>query len=329
MAQNNPSELGSMSDQHQDEINLLEYLYVLLKHKKLIITFFLTGIVLGLVFAVAKGPTWEASAVIAPRETETQSSSLAGLGAFNGLVSGYLGMGGNASLEKIDVILASRSFFSELISKYNLAPLVLETVVSKKYSDKWDSNNSEWKDTTDTISTYALGGILADGVITHNIQKNNTMEIYVSSPDSSTAFTLLQHSIAYLDKYIRDQVETESKQNVNYLNDRMVGVSDPLLREKLLGIIAGELEKAMAVSNKAFRVIDPTFLEKKTGNKILYALAAGLGLSIFAVFVVISIYVFFGTSKSENDRVLIDGIVKELHLSRFAALLQTKNKGTD
>ena len=46
-----------------DEINLLEYIYVLVKNKWWIIGLTIAGLVIGYIAALIKGPTWVAEAV--------------------------------------------------------------------------------------------------------------------------------------------------------------------------------------------------------------------------------------------------------------------------
>jgi len=58
-----------------DEINLLEYAYVLVKNKWWIIGLTVLGLVLGYVAAIIKGPTWVAEVMIAPHETESQKNA--------------------------------------------------------------------------------------------------------------------------------------------------------------------------------------------------------------------------------------------------------------
>ena len=117
-----------------DEINLLEYIYVLVKNKWWIIGALVFGLVVGYIAAIVKGPTYITEAVIAAKENENKSTpNLSGLGAFSGLVASQLNIGGNPGLDKIDLILGSRKFSAEVIEKYNLLVPVMKNLSPKTY----------------------------------------------------------------------------------------------------------------------------------------------------------------------------------------------------
>jgi hypothetical protein len=42
----------------------------------------------------------------------------------------------------------------------------------------------------------------------------------------------------YLNEYIRTKVQTEAKGNVAYFDSELVNITDPLLRTKILGLLA-------------------------------------------------------------------------------------------
>ena len=106
-----------------DEINLLEYIYVLVKNKWWIIGATVLGLVLGYGAAIIKGPSYVAEAVIAAKESNNSSTpNLSGLGMLGGMVAGQLNISQNPGLDKIDLILDSKKFNAELIEKYNLLP---------------------------------------------------------------------------------------------------------------------------------------------------------------------------------------------------------------
>ena len=71
-----------------DEINLLEYIYVLVKHKWWIIGATILGLVGGYVAALIKGPTYVAEAVIAAKESENQKTT--SLAALSGMLASSL-----------------------------------------------------------------------------------------------------------------------------------------------------------------------------------------------------------------------------------------------
>ncbi|MFW6221120.1 MAG: Wzz/FepE/Etk N-terminal domain-containing protein, partial [Fibrobacterota bacterium] len=114
-----------------DEINLLEYFYVLVKNKWVLLAVMFVGLFGGYVAALIKGPSFVAEALIAPRESESQGSpNLSELGMFGGMVASQLNLGGNASLENVDLVLDSRKFNAEMIEKNELLPLI--------YAEFWD-----------------------------------------------------------------------------------------------------------------------------------------------------------------------------------------------
>jgi hypothetical protein len=75
----------------------------------------------------------------------------------------------------------------------------------------------------------------------------------VNSKDSTFADTTSIKCLQYLNIYIKDMVLREARENVSYLDKQLEIVADPLLREKLQGLIANEMEKEMLVSKEAFR----------------------------------------------------------------------------
>ena len=123
-----------------DEINLLEYIYVLVKNKWWIIGATVLGLVLGYVAAIKKGPTWISEAVISSKESDNQKTpNLSGLGAFGGMVASQLNIAGSPGLDKIDLILDSRKFNAEVIEKYNLLPLIYKVSWPKTYKVFFDT----------------------------------------------------------------------------------------------------------------------------------------------------------------------------------------------
>lgn len=296
-----------------DEINLLEYIYVLVKNKWWIIGAAILGLAVGYIAAKVKGPTYVAEAVIAAKENENKSSpNLSSLGAFSGLVASQLNIGGNPGLDKIELILGSRKFSAELIEKYNLLPEVFKNQYPKAYEKFYDTTRDEWKSEFIQPNILAIGAGLSGKFLKKVANKNSTMTISIESKDSTFSDTLLSKYLQYLNYFIQTSVLTDAKENVAYLDKQLVTVVDPLLREKLQGMIASELEKEMLVSKEAFKVVDPQISTVKFKEKRLFPLLFGVGFLFIMMMIVVLGYAFCSVQKSEEDRELIKRIRKHL-----------------
>jgi LPS O-antigen subunit length determinant protein (WzzB/FepE family) len=300
-----------------DEINLLEYLYALVHWKWLIIGLTILGFVLGNVLAMKKGPKWVADVVIAPKESESQkTTSLSGLGALSGIVASQLNIGGNASLDKIDLILSGREFNSKLVEKYDLLPLIFKEHMPKAYKKLRDTVNNSWVKGFRPPKPLEYGGMVKGFYLKDVINKNNTMTLSIKSKDSLLSITLANDYIEFLNDYIKTNVQEDAKENVQYLETQLNGISDPLLREKLQSLIASEIEKQMVVSKEAFRIVDPVFMSKQFKEKRLYPMVFAAGLFFISCLFVVFMQAFSSAEKTEEDRKLLDNIKRELLFRR-------------
>jgi len=300
------------NDQDPDEINLLEYFYALVHRKWWIIGLTIIGLILGLVVAKVKGPTWVAEAVIAPKETENQNTpTFAGLGALGGLVASQLNIGGNAKLDKIDLILDSREFNARFVEQDSLLPIIAKYQSPKTFKKQWDSVQQKWNPDFVPPKFLDLGGMVK-GYLKKETNKNNTMTIKIQSKDSTFTINIASKYVSYLNDYIKTNVQTDAKENVAYLEKQLDGIADPLLREKLQTLISNEIEKEMVVSKEAFQIIDPVYMTKTFKEKILYPLVFGFGLFFLSSLLVVFGHAFSSADKTEEDKLLIKKIKKEM-----------------
>ena len=298
-----PTQQPKQSD--PDEINLLEYFYVLIKNKWLIIALTILGFIGGYIVALIIGPKYVSDAVIAPRESESvKTPDISGLGMFGGMVMSQLKVGGNASLDNIDLILDSRKFNAEVVEKKELSPLV--------FPEQWDSVNNKWLSDFELPKFVDVGGYIKEEFLDKEINKNKTMNITIEHEDSLTSYKLLAAYLEYLDAFIREDVQRDAKENRDYLENQLIGVIDPLLRTKIQELIAKEVEKMMVVSKEAFKIIDPVFTYKSFKEKKLFPLVFAFGLFFLTVLFIVFKYAFFSGGKTEGDRILIDDIRREI-----------------
>ena len=162
----------------------------------------------------------------------------------------------------------------------------------------------------------AIGGMVGGTFLKKLTNKNSTMTITIKSKDSLLTVTLANDYIQFLNDYIKNNVQEDAKENVQYLETQLNGISDPLLREKLQSLIASEIEKQMVVSKEAFRIVDPVFLSKQFKEKGLYPKVFAAGLFFMSCLFVIFIQAFSSAEKTEEDRKLLDKIKRELFFRR-------------
>ena len=142
------------------------------------------------------------------------------------------------------------------------------------------------------------------------------MSLQIKSHDSTFSLHLGNNYLEFLNNYIKSNVQSEARENVSYLEKQLIAISDPLLREKIQGLIANEIEKEMVVSKEAFKIVDPVYLSKTFKEKKLYPLIFGAGFFFMTVILVIFAHAFFLTDKSGEDRQLMEKIKKEFLLKK-------------
>ena len=138
------------------------------------------------------------------------------------------------------------------------------------------------------------------------------MTISIENEDSLFSYKVLTAYLEYLDTFIREDVQKDAKENRDYLENQLIGVTDPLLRAKIQELIAKEVEKMMVVSKEAFRIVDPAFTYKSFKEKKLYPLVFAIGLFFLIVLFVIFKHAFFSGDKTEGDKILMKDIRREI-----------------
>jgi hypothetical protein len=257
-----------------------------------------------------------AEVVIAPKEAENQKTpSISSFGALGGLVASQLNIGGNASLDKIGLLLDSRDFNARFIQKYDLLPVLYRYQWPENYEKEWDSAGGKWKSTFRPPEPLGMGSFLKGSFVKKEENtKNNTMTLKIQSRDSSLSFTIANLYVRFLDEDIKNSVRNDAKENVTFLEKQLDMIADPLLREKIQALIADEIEKTMVVSKEAFRVVDPVYLSRTFKEKKLYPLAFGSGIFFMICLMVVMLHALLSSEKTDNDKYLLEKIRKELSI---------------
>ena len=297
-----------------DEINLLEYLFVLVKHKKLIIGVTLAGLVLGFIAALIMGPTWVAEAVIAPKETESPNAlSLTELGALGGLVASQLNLGGNASLDKINLILESRDFGAKLIDKYSFLPVIYRYQWPRLFRKYWAPSHNNWKPTFDQPKPLDMGRYIKTKYLKKEKDaKMNTLVVKVQSKDSAFTINLATMYVDYLNDYIKSDIQNDARENVAYLDTQLVKVMGPAPARENPRAYCQRNRKRNGGQQRGVQGGGPVYLYKQFKEKKLFPLVFGLGMFLITSFITVFIYLFGSVGDARETASLIERIKQYL-----------------
>jgi hypothetical protein len=160
-----------------------------------------------------------------------------------------------------------------------------------------------------------MGGFIKTKYIKKNKDpKKNVIILSIRSKDSTFTSILGTVYLDYLNEYIRTKVQTEAKENVTYLDSQLVNIADPLLRTKILGLLANEIEKKMIVSREAFKVADPMYQHKIFKEKRFFPSLFGIGLFFLSSLIIVLIHAVTSSDRTEEDRQLLEKIKREVYL---------------
>ncbi len=272
-------------DIEEDEINLLDLLMVLVKHKLLIISIvFLSG-------AAAVGLTlrmtniYRSEATIVARTQEKTTNPLSALGGLGGIVAEGIGFGGGGSLEKLEMVLKSRNLTNRVINKHKLMPVI--------FSDIWDEKNKKWG--TDKPPTIQDSWKALQGSLTIKVDLTKcTLRVAFDHKDPAIAKNFVDYYIIELSDVLREEVLKDAAENMRFFRKQLEKTMDPLLQEKIYAMLAKEIEKetfARAQKHYSFLVLDPPIvpdLNKKIGPKrartCILSVVVAFFLAVFLAF---------------------------------------------
>lgn len=237
------------------------------------------SMLLGMAYALCAQEAYQATAIIAPRERQSGSAAmLSRLGGLGGIVAAEVGVGvGN--LEWLGVIARNGDLAESVVQSHDLVKVIFE--------DQWDREGKRWKTRKggSVPTVRAAAQRLREGMLTASVDaRKGILTLSLVAPDSLLARDLAQWYLEALALYIGNQVRNDAESNIEFLETRLKGVSDPLLRDKIQGIIANEVERAMLASHSPFQVLrHPVVpLERKWPKRKLVVMVAaliGFGLS--------------------------------------------------
>lgn len=256
-----------------DEINLLDYLNVLKKHKKIIIIIVAISVLTTGIVSLLMTKIYEAKTVIVPATQQNSSPGMSALVAQFG-ISPLLPA--NNAAETVN-LLKSKILMGKIIKNHDLLPVLLEKNPKGK-----TENEKTW------MGIRALMGITT----VDYKQKDNVIELSVQFKDPKIAADIVNYYLTELTEHMSSETKRVALTNKKYLESELNATSDPFIKARIYNLIAQQIETAMmaeAKENFAFKVLDPPKvpdkrIKPKRRQMVMMSFAVSLFLGIFIAF---------------------------------------------
>lgn len=228
-------------DPYTDEINLLDYLKVINKHRWLILIIFIVAVTATAVISLIMTPIYEAKAVITPATQQKEISPMAGLAAQFGIATPA-----SSSATEIISLLNSNILREKLLKNYNLLPLFFE----KGSLDDKTENEKIWKGLD-----YLKGALKVNFK-----QKENIIELSMQFKEPQKTAEIINYALTELTDHMSSEAKRVADTNRKSLEALLTTTADPLIKAKIYNMIAQQIEQSAmseVKENFAFKVLDP------------------------------------------------------------------------
>lgn len=253
-----------------DEISFYRAVAMLWARRRLVGGTGLIFAALGVVYALVTPPIFESRATISLKEAGKGDASrfLAQMGGIGGLIASQMG---SSSLEKVELILSGYELSERVIRKNNLMPVL--------FPKAWDSATHSWKSKNPKKIPKLWQGVklMRENVVSVGIDpRKGFLEVSAVSTDPALAKRFVDMYLEALNEKIRGDIISDADTNRAYLEGQIIATSDPVIQEKIRGMVAFEIEKRMFVTSRAFDVLEPPLVpeEKKAPRRSVIVFAS-------------------------------------------------------
>jgi uncharacterized protein involved in exopolysaccharide biosynthesis len=256
-----------------DEINLLDYVRVIVRNKMLICSIVGIVVVTTIIVSFLMTPLYEARAVIAPAIKTGESSG-------TGLLAAQFGISvpASSSMSEIVNLLKSNVLKEKVIKKYNLLPIFFgeKSLIGKPEGQKI------WKGVRYMQNTLKVSPN----------QKDNSIQVSMQFRDPKLATDIVNYTLLELTDHMSNEARRVADTNKKYLESQIDKTTDPFIKTKIYALIAQQLETAMMAEvkeNFAFKILDPPRMpdikiKPKRTQMTIIAFLVSLFLGVFVAF---------------------------------------------
>jgi len=261
---------------NEDEIDLANFLQILLSQKRIVSGFVIASFLIGIVTALLLPRYYEVSATVVPHEQSGNTNQkIGGLAALAGINTGN---GGDVSETEIGLlILNSREFLLDFINKNNI------TAVMYPEAEQLPPPAKIYEDFSN--------------LLTINEQMTSSdIEILLQWKDAELAKQWLTSLLNDLNQLMKQRALDNGGKSLVYLNKQLSQTKDADVRQTFVAMIKQETQKMMLADIRdeyLFETIDPPMVPaypSKPNRKLIVALSVigGFIIGILAAMIVVA-----------------------------------------
>jgi len=229
------------TEECSDDINLLDYIHVLTRHKKLIVITVVIAVAATAVISFFSPRIYEAKAIIMPVAQQQEQNGMSAVALQFGITANQA-----SNVSELVSLLQSNILMERVIMKNNFVPVFFGEEAKGKNADEqiWDGIRY-LKD-----SIYKVRDNKREGII----------ELSAQYRDPQVSAGILTAILAELTDYMSSEAKRVADTNKKYLESLIDKNSDPLIKQKIYALIARQIEISMMAEvkeNFAFKVLDP------------------------------------------------------------------------
>ncbi len=254
-------------DVHSDEITLLDFLNVIKKHRKLIVTLVLVSVIVTGITSLLLTRIYRAEAVIMPALQKEDSGGM-------GTIAAQFGLSSQRASNAAEVVslLKSNILMERVIKSHNLVPVFFR---------------DRLKDNTEDEKIWQGIRYLKERIFrVKNNQKEGVIELSIEFKEPRKAADILNAILTELTEHMSSEARRVAETNKTYLESLIDKNPDPLIRQNIYSLIARQIETSMMAEvkeNFAFKIIDPPKVpDRKVKPRILLNIMLSFAVSIFA-----------------------------------------------
>ncbi|RJR14517.1 MAG: hypothetical protein C4581_13985 [Nitrospiraceae bacterium] len=260
------------AEECNEEISLLDYISIIARHMKLIIITVAIAVTATAIISFFSPKIYEAKAVIMPVSQSQEHTGMSAVALQFGLTSNQ-----PSNTSELFSLLQSNILMERVIIKNNLVSLFFgEEARGKK------ENEQIWDGIRYLKSTiYKVRDNKREGII----------ELSAEYKDPEISAGILTSVLTELTDYMSSEAKRVADTNKEYLQSLIDKNSDPLIKQKIYGLIARQIEISMMAEvkeNFAFKILDPPRIpDRKIRPRIamnimlsfIISLAGGIGMA--------------------------------------------------